>query len=375
MGDGLDQNAEDAAAALARSGALGSAIQARLNSGDLQGANALFTEVQDRLDPVHAAPLQGQFDAVFAKPLPYRPSIDGADIKAVPLPYRPPTDGALDVKSMLQNLANVPDVQSTADRGEAKIVPVNGSREMAEDVGSGPLVAQAKLQGPSVVPGTPQDQDAAGQARQEQKQKERAQVFDGMARRTVDDFPSYPRPQAPLSEDWRSDINKIDPTYVGILEKIGKKYGISPELLARQFFRESNFDMRKGSVSVNGRYVAVNLPHENDGPVGISQMRTAAAKDVGTTREALVNGTAESQIEAGAKYLSQQYKRFGSWPKAVAAYHSGYPAMANWFGGRGPDYQVTKSASWRELERYLPYVFMGDPERYDSGYEHVPEYP
>ena len=54
---------EDAAAATARSGVLGAAIQARLDRRDTEGANALFTQVQDQLDPEHAAPLQGQIDA------------------------------------------------------------------------------------------------------------------------------------------------------------------------------------------------------------------------------------------------------------------------------------------------------------------------
>jgi len=65
VGDGPPGGqAEDAAAAQARSGVLGAAIQARLDRGDTQGANALFTQVQDQLDPVHAAPLQGQIDTV-----------------------------------------------------------------------------------------------------------------------------------------------------------------------------------------------------------------------------------------------------------------------------------------------------------------------
>jgi hypothetical protein len=53
-------DAEDAAAAIARSGVLGAAIQARLDRGDAEGASALFTRVQHRLDPEHAAPIQTQ---------------------------------------------------------------------------------------------------------------------------------------------------------------------------------------------------------------------------------------------------------------------------------------------------------------------------
>ena len=59
-----DQEAEDTAATTARSGILGAAIQARLDRGDTEGAKALFRQVQDQLDPAHAAPLQGQIDTV-----------------------------------------------------------------------------------------------------------------------------------------------------------------------------------------------------------------------------------------------------------------------------------------------------------------------
>jgi hypothetical protein len=63
VGDGPPGGeAEDAAAAQARSGVLGAAIQARLDRGDTHGANALFTQVQGQLDPAHAAPLQSQID-------------------------------------------------------------------------------------------------------------------------------------------------------------------------------------------------------------------------------------------------------------------------------------------------------------------------
>ena len=64
VGDGPPGgDAEDTAAATARSGVLGAAIQARLDRGDTEGANALFIQMQDQLDPEHAAPLQGQIDA------------------------------------------------------------------------------------------------------------------------------------------------------------------------------------------------------------------------------------------------------------------------------------------------------------------------
>ncbi|MBS0547721.1 MAG: hypothetical protein JSR24_08235, partial [Proteobacteria bacterium] len=51
---------EDTAAATARSGVLGAAIQARLDRGDTDGAKVLLAKVGDQLDPAHATPINEQ---------------------------------------------------------------------------------------------------------------------------------------------------------------------------------------------------------------------------------------------------------------------------------------------------------------------------
>jgi hypothetical protein len=58
--DSGEAEGESATAALARSRIVSSAIQARLDNGDPEGASALFERTQDLLDPLHAEPLQGQ---------------------------------------------------------------------------------------------------------------------------------------------------------------------------------------------------------------------------------------------------------------------------------------------------------------------------
>jgi hypothetical protein len=61
VGDGpVDADRENAAAATARSRVVSSAIQARLDKGQTQGAVALFDRVRDQLDPAHAGLLQTQ---------------------------------------------------------------------------------------------------------------------------------------------------------------------------------------------------------------------------------------------------------------------------------------------------------------------------
>jgi soluble lytic murein transglycosylase-like protein len=448
VGDGLDQQAEDVAAELARSGVLSSAIQARLNSGDLQGANALFTEAQDRLDPVHAAPLQGRLDAVFARPLPYRPSIDGADIKAVPLPYRPPTDGSLDVESMLQYLANVPGGESASDQGSGDIVPVNTpldapsgaehadprlaqaqtttipakapGNKVTQPPRGGPLVTPARApvaaaQGPERYMSSPNisenEMDASALLLRDMRRRERELTWKEMIGATLPDTSPGTGRQAPLSEDWRADLNEIDKQqHVGLVklvEEAAKTYKLPPELLARLLHRESNFDTTKGTVVVNGKRVPT------DKATGIPQMFRSAAEDAGVTRSQLAAGTAGFQINAGAKYLAQQFDRFKDWPTAVAAYHSGYPTVGDWKNGSGPNFEsedqrradyviwhrpnekdkngnplqgrwalVHENESdrqkrdvnnWKELKDYLPYIFLGDPKRYDVAPSNVPK--
>ena len=88
VGDGLDQQGEDTAAATARSGVLGAAIRARLDRGDTEGANALFTRVQDQLDPAHAMPLKAGIEGrtVEANPDVHLAQYDQADTTPFP-PY------------------------------------------------------------------------------------------------------------------------------------------------------------------------------------------------------------------------------------------------------------------------------------------------
>ena len=58
--DSGEAEGEGATAALARSRITSSAIQARLDNGDSEGASALFERTQDLLDPLHAEALQNQ---------------------------------------------------------------------------------------------------------------------------------------------------------------------------------------------------------------------------------------------------------------------------------------------------------------------------
>jgi Transglycosylase SLT domain len=247
-------------------------------------------------------------------------------------------------------------------------------------------------------------EEALNEARYKVRREERAPYWDYMLRALpipnrlpTLKSPAFPddRIQKPLSPDWRADVRKINPSYLDYTEAAAKKHGIPPELLGRLLYRESNYENR--GVDSKGNRL-------RDRAVGIPQMYPGALKDVGVDPETFGRAGAAAQIDAGAAYLAQQHRRFGDWPRAVAAYHFGFPRIEAWLAGKAPTYENTtqrkneESADfrgktekarkgqkegvedreaeaekraknqmdqWAELQAYLPYIFLGDPSRYD----------
>jgi soluble lytic murein transglycosylase-like protein len=62
----------------------------------------------------------------------------------------------------------------------------------------------------------------------------------------------------------------------------------------------------------------------------------ATARQLGVDRE-----NPAQNLEGGARYLSQQYNIFGSWPLALAAYNAGPKAVIKYDGV--PPFKETRS--------------------------------
>ena len=100
-----------------------------------------------------------------------------------------------------------------------------------------------------------------------------------------------------------------------------RKYGIDPEMFLRLIQQESSF--RPDVVSPKGA-------------VGLGQLMPATAKELG------VDPTDPMQnLEGSARYLSQQFKRFGSPELALAAYNAGPTRVAKL--GRVPNIAETQN--------------------------------
>ena len=89
---------------------------------------------------------------------------------------------------------------------------------------------------------------------------------------------------------------------------------------------------------------------EPDGPQGPMQVSAAAAADVGGG-----NRFDEQENRAlGRAYLAQMYRRYGSWPDAVAAYNWGPGHVDSWIGGGRPFDKLPLA-----VERYRIRVLVG----------------
>lgn len=72
------------------------------------------------------------------------------------------------------------------------------------------------------------------------------------------------------------------------------------------------------------------------GAIGLTQLMPATAKSLGVDPH-----DPQENLSGGARYLRQQYDRFGSWPLALAAYNAGPTRVARL--GRIPNISETKA--------------------------------
>ena len=130
---------------------------------------------------------------------------------------------------------------------------------------------------------------------------------------------AQPRPDQRTDPAFSTSAKRPD-----ILREIARsaalRHGIPVDLFFGLIDQESRWNLT--AVSRKGAY-------------GLTQLMPATARMLGVDRR-----DPAQNLEGGARYLAQQYARFGSWPLALAAYNAG-PAAVERHGGI-PPYRETR---------------------------------
>lgn len=108
-------------------------------------------------------------------------------------------------------------------------------------------------------------------------------------------------------------------TMIPIINEMSQKYGIEPAWIKAHIKAESNWDVNAS------RYEAGH----NDASWGLMQVMLATAKDVLGDPNLTITTLTQPRvnIEAGTKYLSQLWSRFGNMRDTIAAYNAGSPRL------------------------------------------------
>lgn len=141
-----------------------------------------------------------------------------------------------------------------------------------------------------------------------------AQQYEDSARLRPDAVPSASSISPRYAGKYRGE-------YLAMAREAARKHGVPEDLFLRLVQQESNWDPNAES---------------HKGALGLAQLMPATARRLG------VDPTVPKQnLEGGARYLSKQFRKFGSWRLALAAYNAG-PQAVRKYGGV-PPYEETQN--------------------------------
>ncbi|MGD9644021.1 MAG: lytic transglycosylase domain-containing protein [Elusimicrobiales bacterium] len=123
-----------------------------------------------------------------------------------------------------------------------------------------------------------------------------------------------------------------------LARSVARRYGIPENLFVSLVWHESGFNPRAVSRA---------------GAMGLTQLMPATARALGVRNPF----DPVENLEGGARYLRQQYERFGRWDLALAAYNAG-PGAVSRYGGIPP---------YRETQNYVRSVLRGAGARSAGG--------
>lgn len=120
----------------------------------------------------------------------------------------------------------------------------------------------------------------------------------------------------PYSGNYRGE-------FLGMARSAARQHGVPEELFLRLVQQESNWNPNAKS---------------HKGALGLAQLMPATARALGVDPN-----KPQQNLEGGARYLAKQYRKFGSWKLALAAYNAG-PKAVEKYGGIPP---------YRETQNYV----------------------
>ena len=109
--------------------------------------------------------------------------------------------------------------------------------------------------------------------------------------------------------------------YQDMARAAARKHNVPEDLFLRLVRTESGFHPKATS---------------NKGAIGLAQLMPFTARNLGVNPH-----DPKQNLEGGARYLSQQYRRFGDWRLALAAYNAGPGAVEQYHGV--PPYAETRN--------------------------------
>ncbi len=164
---------------------------------------------------------------------------------------------------------------------------------------------------------------AAGAQAESVSSKSRAALFssqlDVLDSRAASQYKNSVRLQPPTVRVPQASIpgynGKYRGEYLSMAKAAARRHGIPEDLFLRLVQQESGWNARARS---------------HKGAIGLAQLMPQTAQYLGVNpRDPYQN------LEGGAKYLKEQYRTFGSWRLALAAYNAG-PGAVQKYGGVPP---------------------------------------
>ena len=129
------------------------------------------------------------------------------------------------------------------------------------------------------------------------------------------------RPERFLPETAPRYVGAYRGEYLEMARQAARRHGIPEDLFLRLIQQESNWDPTAKS---------------HKGALGLAQLMPKTVESLGVNPH-----VPTENLSGGAKYLSQQYRTFGSWRLALAAYNAG-PQAVRKYGGV-PPYKETRN--------------------------------